>query len=107
MSQAVINFNGDVFKCTARDFANHKPDGVIEKDGNIKWNNIYYKRMSNTTIENEKCLTCNFLPACWGPCSQKVIECKDGEFDKYCNISGIESTIKTLMYDFYKANILS
>jgi len=107
LSQVVINYNGDIFKCTARDFAHHEPEGKIQKDGSIKWNNVYFKRLSSTTVENEICLSCNFLPACWGPCSQKVLEQKEGEFDQICNKAGIEKTIKILMTDFYKTNILN
>ncbi len=106
LSQLVINYNGDVFKCTARDFANHKPDGSI-KDDEIIWNSIYYKRMASTTIEKENCINCNFLPACWGPCSQKLLEYKEGEFEKICNIDGIEKTIQFALTDFYKKKILT
>ena len=107
ISQAVINFNGNVYKCTARDFANHKPDGVLQNDGTIKWNNVFYKRMSSTTIENINCISCHLLPACWGPCSQKMIETNKNDFNKICNKLGIEKTIQILMIDFYKTNILN
>ncbi|PIP54276.1 MAG: hypothetical protein COS14_04155 [Bacteroidetes bacterium CG02_land_8_20_14_3_00_31_25] len=106
LSQAVVSYNGNVFKCTARDFANHKPDGILQKNGTIEYNNIYFNRMSKTTIENDNCMSCEFLPACWGPCSQKNIECKPNGFKQICNKSGIEKTIQILMADFYKKNIL-
>ena len=105
MSQMVINFDGKVFKCTARDFAESEPDGNLTSEGTIDWNNVINERMSRTTIENERCLDCELLPACWGPCSQKVIECKPDEFNQICNKSGIEKTVQVLMNDFYKKNI--
>lgn len=36
-NQAVINYNGDVFKCTARDFTRENRLGVLNEDGTIKW----------------------------------------------------------------------
>lgn len=106
LSQLVVNYNGDIYKCTARDYANQKPDGVLSNDGQINWNSTYYKRMANTTIEKNKCISCNYLPVCWGPCSQKLLEYKEDEFEKICNIAGIESTIKFLLNNFYNKNIL-
>lgn len=103
--QYVINFDGNVFKCTARDFANHEPEGIL-RNGEIIWNDVFYKRMSKTPIENEKCISCFLLPACWGPCSQKVLEYKEGEFEKICNYSGIEKTVITLLNNFYNEQIL-
>ena len=58
--------------------------------------------MSKTTIEYEKCIDCQYLPACWGPCSQKCIEYKDGDFDKICNIEGIKKTIDESLESFTK-----
>lgn len=105
--QSVIDLRGNVFKCTARDFINHNPDGVLNNDGTIKWNNIFYNRMSRTTIENEFCLQCTLLPACWGPCSQKIIETNVDDFNKICNKSGIINTLTTLMDNFYTNKIIN
>ncbi|HOH74428.1 MAG TPA: hypothetical protein PKW38_01450, partial [Paludibacteraceae bacterium] len=37
-NQATINFNGDVYKCTARDFKPENREGVLMDDGTIEWN---------------------------------------------------------------------
>lgn len=105
LSQAVITNEGKVFKCTARDFANEEADGYLLENGTIEWGRVFYDRMSKTTIENEKCLNCKFLPACWGPCSQKILGYKNDEFDKICNVVGLEKTIKDLLSEFYKKEI--
>ncbi|HHH52352.1 MAG TPA: SPASM domain-containing protein, partial [Bacteroidetes bacterium] len=105
ISQAVITPDGRVFKCTARDFVNTKPDGFLIDDGTIEWSSIFYDRVGNTTIREQECYNCKFLSACWGPCSQKLLELKEGEFDKICNINGIEKTIQTMMTNFYSENI--
>lgn len=105
-NQVVISPNGNVFKCTARDFINEVPDGILNANGTIEWNSSYYNRLCKTTIEYERCIDCNLLPACWGPCSQKLMEYQVGEFDKICNYSGVETTITTMMNDFYITQIL-
>lgn len=33
----LINYNGDVFRCTARDFVHERRDGELVEDGKIKW----------------------------------------------------------------------
>ncbi|MDR2980072.1 MAG: 4Fe-4S cluster-binding domain-containing protein [Bacteroidales bacterium] len=106
INQVVITPNGDVFKCTARDFINHKPDGILQNDGSIEWHAPYYNRLSKTTIEYEKCYDCKVLPACWGPCSQKLLEYQKGDFEKICNINGVEKTIENMMADFYETRII-
>lgn len=34
----LVNFNGDLFKCTARDFSNTAPLGKLLPDGTAVWN---------------------------------------------------------------------
>ncbi|MDR1793105.1 MAG: SPASM domain-containing protein [Bacteroidales bacterium] len=102
LGQIVVAPNGNIFKCTARDFENQPPDGILNKDGVIEWTDQYYRRMSKTTIEYENCLTCPVLPACWGPCSQKLLEYQKGTFDIICNVAGVKQTIYLTLTDFYK-----
>jgi uncharacterized protein len=78
-NQATINFNGDVFKCTARDFKTENREGVLTDDGNIQWNERYLERM-NAKFKNPPCLKCSIMPICNGSCSQKAIEKKDKEY---------------------------
>jgi uncharacterized protein len=74
--QAIINYNGDVFKCTARDFISENREGILKDDGSIIWNEKYHNRM-NAKFKNPSCLVCRILPICNGACSQKAIERKD------------------------------
>lgn len=104
-NQIVIAPNGTIFKCTARDFTNHPADGVLKTDGSIQWNAPYFDRLCKTTIENDDCIHCRFLPACWGPCSQKLLEYRKDEFEKICNREGVRKTIESQMSDFYEINI--
>ena len=78
-NQATINFNGDVFKCTARDFKTENREGILTEDGNIQWNDKYIERM-NAKFKNPPCLKCCIMPICNGSCSQKAIENKGKEY---------------------------
>lgn len=71
--QAVINYDGNVFKCTARDFHAEDRDGYLNDDGHIIWNTgKLMQRLSSSTPEI--CLECKLYPTCLGVCSQCIIE---------------------------------
>lgn len=46
VNTAVVNYNGDLFKCTARDFAPKSKEGTLAADGTLRWNERLRKRMS-------------------------------------------------------------
>ncbi len=71
--QATLNYNGDVFKCSAREFSTESREGVLNEAGEIEWNEKYHKRMQ-AKFNNPPCLTCNILPICNGSCSQTALE---------------------------------
>jgi uncharacterized protein len=72
-NHAVINYNGEMFKCTARDFTTGNSEGVLGETGDILWNEKYEKRL-NSKFRNKPCLECPILPICGGGCSQQAIE---------------------------------
>ncbi|MCL1867594.1 MAG: radical SAM protein [Paludibacter sp.] len=96
LQQAVINYDGKVYKCTARDFATYPADGNLLENGNIKWNNeLFIKRFCKATFDNKYCNACNFLPICYGPCSQKIMELQDeNHFERICYKNGIISMLE-------------
>lgn len=73
VNEAVINFDGNVFKCTARDFSAENRSGVLGEDGRIIWNENIESR-SKVKLSRVVCRTCRLLPLCGGSCSQKSIE---------------------------------
>ncbi|MEO0471851.1 MAG: SPASM domain-containing protein, partial [Bacteroidota bacterium] len=72
-NQATINYNGEVFKCTARDFVSENKEGVLNEKGEIEWNEKYENRFASR-LKNPPCLECSILPICGGGCSQKAME---------------------------------
>ncbi|MDP9077201.1 MAG: radical SAM protein [Bacteroidota bacterium] len=72
-NHATINYNGEVFKCTARDFTNENSEGILRPGGFIDWNEKLEKRL-NSKFKNKPCLECPILPICGGGCTQQAIE---------------------------------
>ncbi len=76
INQVVINFDGKIFKCSACDFSNEIPDGVLQEDGSILWNfNRITKRMGFPLPKI--CRECSLLPACSRICSKKLFDNPD------------------------------
>lgn len=69
----VINFNGDVYKCTAREFSSDNREGILTSEGNIEWNNRFHRRMA-IKFSNQTCRKCEILPICNAGCSQNKLE---------------------------------
>lgn len=78
-NQATLNYNGEVFKCTARDFESKSKEGDLNSDGKIEWNEKYHDRL-NSKFKNPPCLKCSILPICNGGCSQQAIEHKGVDY---------------------------
>lgn len=74
LNQVTINYNGDVFKCTARDFKPSLREGYLDDDGKIIWNENFQKRMFDSRFSNTFCQSCKILPLCNGGCSQHRLE---------------------------------
>ena len=77
VNTAVVNYNGDLFKCTARDFAPKSKEGTLAADGTLRWNERLRKRMS-IRHGSDTCLPCRIYPICHGGCSQMKLEAPDG-----------------------------
>lgn len=74
---ALINFNGDVFRCTAIDFLNTPRDGFLTNDGEIIWENDSLQKRLQSRISNTACDSCRIQPICNGGCSQKALSTLD------------------------------
>jgi uncharacterized protein len=97
-NSAVINYNGDIYKCTARDFTKENRAGYINEYGELVWENNYLDRRMDAKFKNKPCLSCRIMPLCNGGCSQHAME-KAGE--DYCVYLGDESekdkVVKTII----------
>lgn len=77
INQVIINEDGRVFKCTARDFTPSRSEGELCTDGSIEWNDLHRQRLSISPMDNESCRSCSIFPICAGGCSQKLLDHKD------------------------------
>lgn len=73
--EAVINYDGSVFKCTARDFSESEIVGKLSDVGNIVWNVDKIQNRLSFQIPNI-CHSCVLSPLCSGFCSQTLLETK-------------------------------
>jgi len=100
-NSAVINYDGNVFKCTARKFKLECRLGTISRHGEIEWNETE-KIFSDCKYKSDECRNCRLFPLCLQGCAQCVFESKDknscplnySEEDKTVRI---QSRIKELM----------
>jgi len=98
-----INYDGYIFKCTARDYNEKWRIGKLVENGNIEWNlDLLYKYFNKAPFENEMCLKCKHLPLCFGPCIQKIVETPKDEIENICLLKKSEIEVNTFIK--YKAN---
>ncbi|WP_294200449.1 radical SAM protein [uncultured Chryseobacterium sp.] len=74
-NEAVINYNGGVFKCTARDFTDDNKYGSLNDEGEIEWNDKIVT-WETLKIQSKACQNCRILPLCGGGCHQINLEAK-------------------------------
>lgn len=79
-NHVVVNFNGDLFKCTARDFVKENREGVLTDDGKMVWNDKHKERIL-VMYGNGVCQKCRIFPLCHGFCSQQKLE-KNGDAER-------------------------
>ncbi len=81
LHSAVINYNGDIFKCTAVDFDKITPDTKIDESGYFDGEEGFWRRIEKRR-NNNRCNTCRILPMCNGGCCKNVDQ--SGSNISYC-----------------------
>lgn len=71
-NSVVINYDGNVFKCTAQDFKPDASEGTLTPNGDIVYNQKYEQRMRNR-YSNKQGLECKAFPIC-SVCSQRRLQ---------------------------------
>ena len=72
-NHVVINYDGNLFHCTARDFVPENAEGELTEDGTLVFNEKS-KRRNRLKWGTEACMNCSIYPLCNGLCSQKKVE---------------------------------
>lgn len=95
-----INYDGNVFKCTAQDYGKDKVIGKLMPDGNILWNMaLLSKLFAYSTFENERCLRCKSLPICMGPCITKNYDARQHGTDIPCMFQNAEFSLDSYIIE--------
>ena len=99
-NQALINYDGSVFKCTARDFTKENAEGYLNDKGEIIWETERLtKRLYSKTPTI--CKECKLLPSCPGICTQSVID-DDDEDDNFCVIKEKGLTFEEFIFNNFE-----
>ena len=77
-NECVVNYDGSIYKCTARDFTEEHRVGNLQLDGSICWINteIAKQRLCNKFFK-EVCQNCKIFPLCGAGCTQAALESKN------------------------------
>lgn len=100
---AHINFDGKVYKCTARDYNEEAVCGELNENGEIEWRRGIQESAAHPNFENDLCLNCKQLPFCMGPCYQDYQEYRIGKSKKFCHKATNEITTEAIIIEHYKA----
>lgn len=76
-NQALINYNGDVYKCTARDFTPASRLGYLDPGGVIRWDEEKMLQRCGLRFSKPVCHACRIAPLCGGTCTQRIWESGD------------------------------
>lgn len=69
INYANINYDGNIYKCTAQDYTPKTALGYLNENGDIIWNKEKTEGMNKYAFfENSACLNCKYLAVCGGPC---------------------------------------
>lgn len=74
----LVNWNGDLFFCTARDFKPESRKGYLDPDGMEVWENDSYCRHMSVKFSKPVCQNCRIGAMCLGGCRQKGAETQNG-----------------------------
>ena len=101
-----INYDGKVYKCTARDYTEPYEMGEMSEDGTIKWNEDRISKLyGSATFDNPICRKCAYLPLCWGPCAQKMVDYKEAGIEWFCMNKNMDRTMSERIIDTYESSI--
>lgn len=79
INHLLINYNGDVYGCTARDFNKENRIGFLDSCGEVHYDDKKLEKRNNSKLAKAVCKTCRIAPLCGGGCKQRAMEGLDTE----------------------------
>ncbi|HJH47310.1 radical SAM/SPASM domain-containing protein [Bacteroides hominis] len=99
----VVNYDGRIFKCSARDYSEELVIGNLQTSGEVNWNHgILSKMFLKATFENECCENCQALPLCMGPCIQKNYDALVNKKRLSCMYDSVEHSLSSYVIEMAK-----
>ncbi len=74
INHALVNYDGYVFACTARDFTPDSSIGQLSAEGKIIYRPEVMEVRRSAKLAKSICRECRIAPICGGGCSQKAME---------------------------------
>lgn len=104
---ANINFDGNVYRCTANDYVKKDRLGYLDEEGNIIWEKqeLLKKAEELTNFDNSQCSKCKNLAICGGLCfNRKMTMLTTGKYScvKAKLDTGVEAFVKEYYYNRLK-----
>ena len=98
-----LNYDGKVYRCTARGYDDKYVMGELTEEGIIRWDaDKMSSRYGRATFENETCLACRYLPLCMGPCSKKMEENNWSDSRGVCYLNFVEAAPEQVIVGYYR-----
>lgn len=98
-NEVLVNYNGDIFACTARDFLPSNRLGHLDSDGEIVWKNDSRTIRRSCRFSNPICHGCRIAPICGGGCRTKSLENTDST---RCPLGHTSVSIDNLILDRFE-----
>lgn len=104
VNYANINYDGNVYKCTAKDYQKDNSLGVIDESGDIIWKDENMTKVDNLPFfDNPKCLECHYLAICGGPCLSRKQNMQKGYC--FCDIDKFDLSVEQFVNEYYDSTI--
>lgn len=104
VNQVLINYDGKLFGCTARDFVEENSIGELGEYGELIYNQEKLQRRSNSKFKKEVCKRCRIAPICGGGCKQKAFEMENIDSCPFNYSSEDKDKIVLDIFEYYISN---
>ena len=104
LNYALVNYNGDVYKCTARDFKKENRIGYLKPNGEIHYNQDVLHKRNSIKLSKDVCKKCRIAPVCGGGCNQRSFESIETDD---CTFHYSEEAIDKMILDIFESSFIT
>lgn len=104
INHLLINYDGKVFGCTARDFNEDNSIGCLNQDGTVSYKETKILQRRAAKFSKKICHTCRIAPLCGGGCRQVAV---DTLSYPGCSMGYSEEDIDKMILQIFRKNYLN